>query len=164
MASTEGFLTEEQRETLKIATQNAEVLSSSPKSPTSLLSEHYLKVPAGGKAPNVGIAVRHVRRSHSGKLVRVKKGEFSTYMQFFYMVISYLGFRRLIKFLSIFDHFLCFYQTFYIFVCFFGTLFLERVTFIVCVLLSFRSFSSIYIKFAIAKIATRFKQTSLKLL
>lgn len=73
MASTEGFLTEEQRETLKIATQNAEVLSSSPKSPTSLLSEHYLKVPAGGKAPNVGIAVRHVRRSHSGKLVRVKK-------------------------------------------------------------------------------------------
>lgn len=119
MASTEGFLTEEQRETLKIATQNAEVLSSSPKSPTSLLSEHYLKVPAGGKAPNVGIAVRHVRRSHSGKLVRVKKGEFSTYMQFFYMVISYLGFRRLIKFLSIFDHFLCFYQTFYIFVFFF---------------------------------------------
>lgn len=73
MASTEGFLTEEQRETLKIATQNAEVLSSSPKSPTSLLSEHYLKVPASGKAPNVGIAVRHVRRSHSGKLVRVKK-------------------------------------------------------------------------------------------
>lgn len=119
MASTEGFLTEEQRETLKIATQNAEVLSSSPKSPTSLLSEHYLKVPAGGKAPNVGIAVRHVRRSHSGKLVRVKKGEFSTYMQFFYMVISYLGFRRLIKFLSIFDHFLCFYQTFYIFGLFF---------------------------------------------
>lgn len=73
MASTEGFLTEEQREKLKIASQNAEVLSSSPKSPTSLLSEHYLKVPAGGKAPNVGIAVRHVRRSHSGKLVRVKK-------------------------------------------------------------------------------------------
>lgn len=73
MASTEGFLTEEQRETLKIASQNAEVLSSPPKSPTSLLSEHYFKVPAGGKAPNVGIAVRHVRRSHSGKLVRVKK-------------------------------------------------------------------------------------------
>ncbi|KAK9203250.1 hypothetical protein WN943_013504 [Citrus x changshan-huyou] len=90
MASTEGFLTEEQRETLKIATQNAEVLSSSPKSPTSLLSEHYLKVPAGGKAPNVGIAVRHVRRSHSGKLVRVKKGEFSTYMQFFYMVWNFM--------------------------------------------------------------------------
>lgn len=73
MASTEGFLTEEQRETLKIASQNADVLSSSPKSPTSLLSEHHLKVPAAGKAPNVGIAVRHVRRSHSGKLVRVKK-------------------------------------------------------------------------------------------
>ncbi|XP_057970389.1 MA3 DOMAIN-CONTAINING TRANSLATION REGULATORY FACTOR 1-like [Malania oleifera] len=73
MASNEGFLTNEQRELLKIAMQNAETLSSSPKSPTSLLSEHPLKVPAGGKAPTTGIAVRHVRRSHSGKLVRVKK-------------------------------------------------------------------------------------------
>ncbi|KAA8540729.1 hypothetical protein F0562_024352 [Nyssa sinensis] len=78
MASNEGFLTEEQRETLKIATQNAEILSSSPKSPplkspTSLISEHHIKVPAGGKAPTAGIAVRHVRRSQSGKIVRVKK-------------------------------------------------------------------------------------------
>ncbi|CAK9172597.1 unnamed protein product [Ilex paraguariensis] len=78
MASSEGFLTEEQRKLLKVATQNAEVLSSSPKSttpksPSSLFSEHHIKAPAGGKAPNAGIAVRHVRRSHSGKYIRVKK-------------------------------------------------------------------------------------------
>lgn len=76
MASKEGFLTNEQRETLKIASQNVEILSSSPKSPTSFLSEHHVKAPAGGKAPTAGIAVRHVRRSHSGKFVRVKKGKF----------------------------------------------------------------------------------------
>jgi len=75
MASNEGFLTNEQRETLKLATQ-ADVLSSSPKSPKTLLAEHPLKVPAAGKAPTAGIAVRHVRRSHSGKLIRVKKGKF----------------------------------------------------------------------------------------
>lgn len=81
MASGEGFLTDEQREMLKIASQNVDTalpsprLSSSPKSPTSLLSDHQLKVPAGGKAPTGGIAVRHVRRSHSGKSIRVKKGE-----------------------------------------------------------------------------------------
>lgn len=73
MASNEGFLTDEQREVFKIATQNAESLSSSPKSPPSLLSEHLVKVPVGGKATTAGIAVRHVRRTHSGKLVRVKK-------------------------------------------------------------------------------------------
>lgn len=81
MASNEGFLTEEQREVLKLATQNMEVLSTSPKSPSpkspmSLLAEHQIKAPAGGgggKAPNAGIAVRHVRRSHSGKFIRVKK-------------------------------------------------------------------------------------------
>ena len=73
MASSEGFLTDEQREKLKIASQNVEILSSSPKSPPSLLSE-YLKSPTGGKAPTAA-PVRHVRRSHSGKLVRVKKGE-----------------------------------------------------------------------------------------
>ncbi|KAJ1413251.1 MIF4G-like domain superfamily [Sesbania bispinosa] len=73
MASGEGFLTDGQREMLKIASQNAENLSSSPKSPSSLLSEHHIKAPAGGKAHTAGIAVRHVRRSHSGKFVRVKK-------------------------------------------------------------------------------------------
>lgn len=75
MASSEGFLTNEQRETLKVASQSVEILSSSPKSPTSFLSEHHVKAPAGGKAPTAGIAVRHVRRTHSGKLVRVKKGK-----------------------------------------------------------------------------------------
>ncbi|KAF2314144.1 hypothetical protein GH714_023692 [Hevea brasiliensis] len=80
MASSEGFLTDEQREMLKIASLNLENLSSSPKnlssspkSPSMFLSEHQLKVPAAGKAPTAGIAVRHVRRSHSGKFVRVKK-------------------------------------------------------------------------------------------
>lgn len=74
MATNEGFLTDEQREMLKVATQNADTLSSSPKSPRTLLSEHPLKVPAAGKAPTAGLAVRHVRRSHSGKFIRVKKG------------------------------------------------------------------------------------------
>ncbi|EEF51874.1 MA3 DOMAIN-CONTAINING TRANSLATION REGULATORY FACTOR 1 [Ricinus communis] len=80
MATSEAFLTEEQREMLKLASHNVEILSSSPKnlssspkSPSSLLTEHQLRVPAAGKAPNAGIAVRHVRRSHSGKFIRVKK-------------------------------------------------------------------------------------------
>lgn len=83
MASSEGFLTEEQRQKLKIASQNVESwgLSSSPKSPTYLLSEYSIKAPpaggggggGGGKAASAGIAVKHVRRSHSGKCVRVKK-------------------------------------------------------------------------------------------
>ncbi|XP_075660554.1 MA3 DOMAIN-CONTAINING TRANSLATION REGULATORY FACTOR 1-like [Castanea sativa] len=79
MASSEGFLTEEQRKTLKVASQNVESLSlsSSPKSPTYLLSEYSIKAPpaggGGGKAASAGIAVKHVRRSHSGKCVRVKK-------------------------------------------------------------------------------------------
>ncbi|KAG1363370.1 Programmed cell death protein 4 [Cocos nucifera] len=67
----EGFLTDEQREVLKIAAQNAEVLSSSPRSPTTLLfPEHHSKGGAGGKASS---CMRHMRRTHSGKLVRVKK-------------------------------------------------------------------------------------------
>ncbi|CAK8562930.1 unnamed protein product [Lathyrus sativus] len=76
MASNEGFLTEGQREMLKIASQNAEslsALSSSPKSPSSLLADHHIKAPAGGKAQTAGIAVRHVRRCHSGKYGRAKK-------------------------------------------------------------------------------------------
>lgn len=95
MASSEGFLTDEQREMLKIASQNVETglpsprLSSSPKSPTSMLSDHQLKVPAGGKAPTGGIAVRHVRRSHSGKFVRVKKGETTCQFGYLLMVIFF---------------------------------------------------------------------------
>ncbi|KAI7750108.1 hypothetical protein M8C21_025927 [Ambrosia artemisiifolia] len=72
-AAREGFLTDEQREVLKTATQSTEVLSSSPKSPSWLMAEHQIKAPAGERAPNVGIAVRHVKRSHSGKFFRPKK-------------------------------------------------------------------------------------------
>ncbi|KAF6177001.1 hypothetical protein GIB67_027801 [Kingdonia uniflora] len=67
MASNDGFLTQEQREQMKIATQNVEMLfSSSPKSPSSLLlQEHQIKVScgAGAKAPAVGFASRHTRCS-----------------------------------------------------------------------------------------------------
>lgn len=73
MASSEGFLTEEQRETLKVASQSVDILSSSPKSPSALMSEHQAKSPKGGMP---GINVRHVRRTHSGKLGRAKKGKF----------------------------------------------------------------------------------------
>ncbi|VFQ95586.1 unnamed protein product [Cuscuta campestris] len=69
----EGFLTEEQREIMKMATQNADVFSSSPKSSSGLLSDHHVKAPVGGKASTAGIAVRHVRRTHSGKHIKVKK-------------------------------------------------------------------------------------------
>lgn len=89
MASNEGFLTEGQREMLKFAPPSVDVLSSSPKSPTLkspgaaaksasvLLTEHLVKAPGGGKASTAGIAMRHVRRTHSGKHIRVKKGECS---------------------------------------------------------------------------------------
>uniref|UniRef100_A0A7N0RJD2 MI domain-containing protein n=1 Tax=Kalanchoe fedtschenkoi TaxID=63787 RepID=A0A7N0RJD2_KALFE len=75
MATGEGFLTDGQREMMKIATQNAENhISSSPKSPSALLSEHGVKAFGGGvKAPAGGNAGRQVRRTHSGKVVRIKK-------------------------------------------------------------------------------------------
>ncbi|CAA6659627.1 unnamed protein product [Spirodela intermedia] len=44
----EGFLTDEQREVLKIAVQSAEGLSSSPKSPSSMLNDHNFKAPTAG--------------------------------------------------------------------------------------------------------------------
>ncbi|XP_076887972.1 MA3 DOMAIN-CONTAINING TRANSLATION REGULATORY FACTOR 3-like [Bidens hawaiensis] len=67
-APLEGFLTDEQREMLKTAAaaQSTEALLS----PSRLMAEHQIKAPAGER---VGIAVRHVRRSHSGKFGRVKK-------------------------------------------------------------------------------------------
>ncbi|KAJ6688277.1 PROGRAMMED CELL DEATH 4 [Salix koriyanagi] len=77
MATSAGFLTDEQREMLETASQNAENLSSSsPKGlfPSSLFSEQHIKAPAAGKAGTAGFAGRQVRRSHSGKHVRVKKG------------------------------------------------------------------------------------------
>lgn len=72
----DGFLTEEQREVLKIASQNAEVLSSSPRSPTGLsmlLPEHNNNNNNKGGRTSVSNPIRHVRRTHSGKIVRVKK-------------------------------------------------------------------------------------------
>lgn len=94
MASSEGFLTDEQRETLKIATENAEVFSTSPKSPsglkspTRLMAARPIKAPANYKS-TTEIAVRHVRRTHSGKYIRVKKGEFFCLVQYIfrYLVI-----------------------------------------------------------------------------
>ncbi|CAI0547462.1 unnamed protein product [Linum tenue] len=73
MASNEGFLTDEQREVLKLACQNAESLSSSPKSPSGLRPEHFVRVPGAGKASTGGAGGRHVKRSHSGKYGRAKK-------------------------------------------------------------------------------------------
>ncbi|WOH10611.1 hypothetical protein DCAR_0730080 [Daucus carota subsp. sativus] len=78
MASSEGFLTDEQREMLKIATENADVFSTSPrspsglKSPTRLMAARPIKAPANYKTA-AEICVRHVRRTRSGKYVRVKK-------------------------------------------------------------------------------------------
>ncbi|CAI0547463.1 unnamed protein product [Linum tenue] len=80
MASNEGFLTDEQREVLKLACQNADnltsppkSLSSSPKSPSGLRPEHFVRVPGAGKASTGGAGGRHVKRSHSGKYGRAKK-------------------------------------------------------------------------------------------
>ncbi|WOK94518.1 hypothetical protein Cni_G03222 [Canna indica] len=71
----EGFLTDEQREVMRLATRKAESLSSSPRSRGSFLAPGLKCKPgAAGKAPSVGGGgVRHVRRTHSGKPVRVKK-------------------------------------------------------------------------------------------
>ncbi|CAI9753995.1 unnamed protein product [Fraxinus pennsylvanica] len=73
---------------LRIATENAEIISSlslaaspndtGPRSPSRtsfVLSEHHhVKAPNGGQSAAAGgVAVRHVRRSHAGKSIRVKK-------------------------------------------------------------------------------------------
>lgn len=70
----EGFLTEEQREVMRVAAQNAEIVS--PRSRSSLLApEIKSKAVGGGKCSAVGGGgARHVRRSHSGKTLRAKKG------------------------------------------------------------------------------------------
>lgn len=92
-AAREGFLTDEQREVLKTATQSTEILSSSPKSPSWLMAEHQIKAPAGERAGNVGIAVRHVRRSHSGKFARVKKGLCVYYFVYIHYMFIYVDYR-----------------------------------------------------------------------
>lgn len=87
-----GFLTQEQREKLRIAVQNAETLSlASPRSPTggttSALLQQYEQqleqkraaaaaaAASRGGGGGGGGGPRHVRRSHSGKTIKVKKGE-----------------------------------------------------------------------------------------
>ncbi|WZY69483.1 hypothetical protein YC2023_001723 [Brassica napus] len=76
MASNEGFLTDEQREMMKVATENAVNNPPAQRPHSSLLSEHMHKPSAtagGGKAYGGGSnAVKH-RRSHAGKSVRAKK-------------------------------------------------------------------------------------------
>uniref|UniRef100_A0A1J3HF14 Programmed cell death protein 4 n=1 Tax=Noccaea caerulescens TaxID=107243 RepID=A0A1J3HF14_NOCCA len=64
----EAFLTDEQRELMKVATENAESHPPSQKPHSSLLA----KPSAAGKASGGSIAVKH-RRSHAGKPVRSKK-------------------------------------------------------------------------------------------
>ena len=92
-AAREGFLTDEQREVLKTASENTEMLlSSSPKTTPSWLSDQHIKAPAGERAGNAGIAVRHVRRTHSGKCIRVKKGIF---LSIFSKLVCYLGGTRI---------------------------------------------------------------------
>ena len=62
----EGFLTDEQREVPMVAALNAEVMSTSPRSPTGTIGDHHpIKVGTGRAATGP---------RHSGKLVRVKKG------------------------------------------------------------------------------------------
>ena len=82
-----GFLTQEQREKLRIAVQNAETLSlTSPRSPTgsttsALLQQYELHqqqvraaaAAARGGGGGGGAGARHARRSHSGKAVKLKK-------------------------------------------------------------------------------------------
>ncbi|XP_074302006.1 MA3 DOMAIN-CONTAINING TRANSLATION REGULATORY FACTOR 1-like [Silene latifolia] len=82
MASNEGFLTEEQREVLKMASLTVEnsapipskSLSSSPKG-TSILAgnNNHGKCGGGGGGGGKAPSVKHTRRTHSGKSIKVKK-------------------------------------------------------------------------------------------
>lgn len=71
----EGFLTDEQREMLKVATETAENLPPS-QNPHSVLHTalHLPKASAAGKASAGSNAVKH-RRSHAGRSIRSKKGD-----------------------------------------------------------------------------------------
>lgn len=76
--SKEGFLTDEQRAVLEIATAlNAEVMSTSPRSPTGTIGDHHPLKIGNGRSSTGG---RHMRRTHSGKLGRAKKGQFSLFL------------------------------------------------------------------------------------
>lgn len=71
----EGFLTDEQREMMKVATQTADNLPPSQKPHSILLTNHHLSKPsAAGKASGGSNAVKH-RKSHAGRSIRSKKGE-----------------------------------------------------------------------------------------
>ncbi|ONK77807.1 uncharacterized protein A4U43_C02F10900 [Asparagus officinalis] len=72
----ECFLTDEQREVMKLAAEiNAEVMATSPRSSSEEIGDHQTIKIGSGRAAGGG---RHVRRTHSGKLVRVKKDLSST--------------------------------------------------------------------------------------
>lgn len=88
MASDEGMLTDGQWKKLEVATlKNADNLSSSPKS-HPLFADLNIKSPTGGKGPVAGFPFRHVRRTHSGKHIRVKKG--LNFMKTFLLLDSWL--------------------------------------------------------------------------
>jgi hypothetical protein len=98
----EGFLTQDQREKLRIAVQNAETLSlASPRSPTggstSALLQQYEQQRAAAAAAAArggggggGGGGRHVRRSHSGKTIKVKKGEVAPARSIYARFIAFL--------------------------------------------------------------------------
>lgn len=77
----EGLLTEQQREMMKIASMNIEnsvpasskLLSSSPKGLSSSPKSTSFLGGGGGGGGGKAPSVKHVRRSHSGKVIRVKK-------------------------------------------------------------------------------------------
>ncbi|KAH9310627.1 hypothetical protein KI387_025662 [Taxus chinensis] len=76
MASNDSFLTEEQRQLLRSASQGRDSCSSlvPPKSPRSE-QEHHAKHCAGNAKNHAGVAPgKHEKRSHSGKIGRPKKG------------------------------------------------------------------------------------------
>ncbi|EOA15859.1 hypothetical protein CARUB_v10007684mg [Capsella rubella] len=69
----EGFLTDAQREMLKVATETAENLPPSQNPHSVLHTSHHLpKASAGGKPSGGSNAVKH-RRSHAGRSIRSKK-------------------------------------------------------------------------------------------
>uniref|UniRef100_A0A0C9RVH6 TSA: Wollemia nobilis Ref_Wollemi_Transcript_10948_2779 transcribed RNA sequence n=1 Tax=Wollemia nobilis TaxID=56998 RepID=A0A0C9RVH6_9CONI len=76
MASNEGFLTEEQQQLLRSASQGRDSLTSLkfPKSPRSEQEHHTKHGTGSGKNHTGGAPGKHEKRSHSGKNGRPKKG------------------------------------------------------------------------------------------
>ncbi|XP_078441511.1 MA3 DOMAIN-CONTAINING TRANSLATION REGULATORY FACTOR 3-like [Wolffia australiana] len=69
----ESFLTDDQREVMKIAAENANGQSSSARLTSSVVQDNGPRPVGVRPAVKGNPGVRHVRRSHSGKVVRVKK-------------------------------------------------------------------------------------------